>query len=708
MPVLQPAENWEKTGRYAIEELFKLEDRKGSPMVLAMTHEEAITHHVAREVRSYRDLPHDALPHPDEGARRGPPRAGVLRSREFTMKDAYSFDRDEEGLEESYRLQGEAYERIFDRCGLRWYRVESDVGMMGGSGAHEYMAPCPAGENEVALAPGYAANVEVASAEAQAVELPAGLDAPEEVSTPGKATIDEVSGLLQLPPGALLKALPVIVEGRGMAIVLIRGDHRLNEIKLRNALGAGFRQARAEEIEAELGPVGFIGPVGAGVPVYKDAAIAGDSYVTGANRADTHLRGVRPGRDFDFEELDARSVEVGDTIAGWGRDRDRARDRGRQHLQARNPLLGAIGGELPRRGGGRADDRDGQLRDRPGADRSGRDRAGRRRCRDRLAHRDRPLEVHLVSLAKAGEEEREAADHLYASFASDAGRRGPLRRSRRGARGEADRRGAARLPAAGRRRSPRPRRRRGRGQRAGERRRAPAARAGGSRAGAGAARPMAPERAPFGQGRVRRLFGLDRSGPPPRQTGKGEPLNPWTIPNFVGYARLGGDPALPLPRLRIGRRALRGGGDRLLADRRRRLRRWLPRQGHRPVQPSRRSDGPVHRPPHDPRRRGRLLALRAAAALGARRPRRPGSGDARARPVRPPPRGRARVNWPGRISVFPIMGGIFFALVLDGWVPEALLVLGVGLAILATVLYARTGLREVALARGAAGDAQSP
>jgi prolyl-tRNA synthetase len=254
MPVLQPAENWEKTGRYAIEELFKLEDRKGSPMVLAMTHEEAITHHVAREVRSYRDLPmmlfHIQTKERDEAR----PRAGVLRSREFTMKDAYSFDRDEEGLEESYRLQGEAYERIFDRCGLRWYRVESDVGMMGGSGAHEYMAPCPAGENEVALAPGYAANVEVASAEAQAVELPAGLDAPEEVSTPGKTTIDEVSGLLQLPPGALLKALPVVVEGRGLVMVLIRGDHRLNEIKLRNALGAGFRQARAEEIEAESAP----------------------------------------------------------------------------------------------------------------------------------------------------------------------------------------------------------------------------------------------------------------------------------------------------------------------------------------------------------------------------------------------------------------------------------------------------------------------
>ena len=184
MPVLQPAENWEKTGRYAIDELFKLEDRKGSPMVLAMTHEEAVTNHVAREVRSYRDLPlmlfHIQTKERDEPR----PRAGVLRTREFTMKDAYSFDRDEEGLARSYELQGEAYERIFDRCGLRWYRVESDVGMMGGSGAHEYMAPCAAGENEVALAPGYAANVEVASAEPQPVELPPALEAPEEVDDP--------------------------------------------------------------------------------------------------------------------------------------------------------------------------------------------------------------------------------------------------------------------------------------------------------------------------------------------------------------------------------------------------------------------------------------------------------------------------------------------------------------------------------------------
>src|ERR671911_902199 len=193
MPVLNPAEWWQKSGRYdAIgAELFKLQDRRGAPMVLAMTHEEIVTMHVAQVVRSYRDLP-QILYHFRTKERDEPrPRAGVLRTREFIMKDAYTFDRDAEGLDVGYQKHARAYERIFDRCGLRWYRVESDVGMMGGSGAHEYMAPCPAGENDVALAPGYAANVEVASATPQSVELPASLDAPERVDTPGLTAVDE-------------------------------------------------------------------------------------------------------------------------------------------------------------------------------------------------------------------------------------------------------------------------------------------------------------------------------------------------------------------------------------------------------------------------------------------------------------------------------------------------------------------------------------
>ncbi len=161
MPVLQPAEPWRKTGRLEIEELFKLTDRKGSELVLAMTHEEAVTTHVAQVVRSYRDLPlilyHFQVKERDEPR----PRAGVLRTREFIMKDAYSFDRDEAGMEQNYALHVGAYDRMMDRTGLRWYRVQGDVGMMGGLGAHEYMAPCAAGEDEVLLGADYAANVEI-------------------------------------------------------------------------------------------------------------------------------------------------------------------------------------------------------------------------------------------------------------------------------------------------------------------------------------------------------------------------------------------------------------------------------------------------------------------------------------------------------------------------------------------------------------------
>ncbi len=316
MPLLNPAEPWRRTGRIEIDELFKLEDRKGAEMVLAMTHEEVVTTHVAQLVRSYRDLPlmlyHFQVKERDEPR----PRAGVLRTREFIMKDSYSFDRDEQGLAVSYDKHVAAYDRIFERSGIEWYRVESDVGMMGGSGAHEYMAPCAAGEDEVALAPGYAANVEIASADAQPVALPAPLPQPAEVHTPGLTSVDEVAGNLGLPAGALLKSYPVMVEGRGLVLVVVRGDHRVNEIKLRNALGADCRAAKPEEFARKVGPAGYLGPVGANSPVLLDTAVGEGGYVTGANRADFHLRGVEPGRDFAFERADVRSVEAGDLVGG--------------------------------------------------------------------------------------------------------------------------------------------------------------------------------------------------------------------------------------------------------------------------------------------------------------------------------------------------------------------------------------------------------
>jgi prolyl-tRNA synthetase len=416
MPLLQPAEPWEKTGRYAIPELFKLEDRKGSPMVLALTHEEAVTYHVAREVRSYRDLPlmlfHIQTKERDEAR----PRAGVLRTREFTMKDAYSFDRDEEGLARSYEAQTGAYERILDRCGIRWYKVESDVGMMGGSGADEFMAPCPAGEDEVALAPGYAANVEVACAEPQAVELPPALGAPERVGTPGLGKVEEVAAELGLPTGALIKALPIVTENRGMVLVLVRGDHRLNETKLRNALGTPFRQAGAEEIAAELGPVGYIGPVGASIPIVKDAAIVGDSFVCGANQTDMHLRGVQPGRDFQFEELDVRTVEAGDTAPGGG-------------TITIEPAIEV--GNIFKLGTRYSEPLGATFSDEDGVERAivmgsygiGPARIVAAAIEQRADERGivwprslAPWQVQLVSLAKVGEPEREAAEKIYESL----------------------------------------------------------------------------------------------------------------------------------------------------------------------------------------------------------------------------------------------------------------------------------------------------
>ena len=320
MPVLLPAELWQRSGRYESvgAELFRLRDRREAEMVLAMTHEEVVTLHVANAVRSWRDLPlilyHFQTKERDEPR----PRAGVLRTREFVMKDSYTFDRDAEGLDVGYGKHIEAYDRIFDRCGLEWYRVESDVGMMGGLGAHEYMAPSASGENEVALAPGYAANVEIAVAEPQRVELGDALDAPEAVQTPGLTTVAEVSGALGLPAGALLKAYPVVLNDTGaMRMVVVRGDHRVNDIKLQNALGAPFRPARPDEVAERIGPPGFIGPVDAKVTVLLDAAIDLDgSYAAGANEADRHLRGVRPARDFGFDVADVRRVEPGDTVNG--------------------------------------------------------------------------------------------------------------------------------------------------------------------------------------------------------------------------------------------------------------------------------------------------------------------------------------------------------------------------------------------------------
>jgi prolyl-tRNA synthetase len=284
MPVLTPAELWERSGRIGISEVFRLQDRKGADLLLAMTHEETVTNHVAQVVRSYRDLPFSLYHLQTKGRDEARPRAGVLRTREFIMKDAYSFDRDQAGLDAAYERFREAYHRVYARCGIEFFECESDVGAMGGSGAHEFMAPCSAGEDDVAVAPGYAANVEVAEAQPKPVPaLPDGLSGT--LETPGTTTIAAVAQHLGVAAGNLLKAFPVVRESGGYVLVLLRGDHQVNETKLRNALREGFRPAREDELH---GPAGFLGPRG-GVELLVDRDAGGGPWVAGANEPDRHV-----------------------------------------------------------------------------------------------------------------------------------------------------------------------------------------------------------------------------------------------------------------------------------------------------------------------------------------------------------------------------------------------------------------------------------
>lgn len=320
MPVLHPAEIWEATGRYPLPEQFRLEDRAGRAMVLGMTEEEIITWHAAREIRSYRDLPqiwyqlHTKLR--DEPR----PKSGMLRVREFIMKDAYSLDRDAAGLDASYEANTRAYARIFDRSGIRWHRVESDVGMMGGSGAHEYMAPSPAGEDVVALCPGcdYAANVELAVSRAIDPVFDEAPAAPEAFPTPNVGTIDELAVFTGLSPARLAKSV-VVVTDDGPVLALVRGEHQVHEKKLAHVVGV-HRAAHADEIKQWFGATpGSLGPVGLEeVRIVADPTLKIGHYVTGANRDGEHLRGVVLGRDFTAEIADIREVLPGEPCARCG------------------------------------------------------------------------------------------------------------------------------------------------------------------------------------------------------------------------------------------------------------------------------------------------------------------------------------------------------------------------------------------------------
>ena len=322
MPVLQPADIWQKSGRWeGIPEMFKLQDRYGRDMVLGMTHEEVIAWLAAREIRSYRDLPQIWYQIQTKERDEARPRSGVLRTREFVMKDSYTLDPDLAALERSYAAHEGAYRRIFERCGLRFYVAQSDTGMMGGLGAHEFLAPCAAGEDEIAICAGcgYAANVEIARGIPAAPAFPPATR--EEVATPNARTIAEVSALLKIDPRLMLKSLLYVGRRTGPVLVLVRGDHALHERKLARALaGDEVRPAHPEEVRQHLGaPAGSVGPVDARVPILADEHLRGGVYVTGANRDGFHLRGVTPGRDFEARFVDLHTVAAGEACGQCGK-----------------------------------------------------------------------------------------------------------------------------------------------------------------------------------------------------------------------------------------------------------------------------------------------------------------------------------------------------------------------------------------------------
>lgn len=328
LPALNPAEIWQESGRWEVmgDNMFRLKDRWGRDLCLGMTHEEVMTSLARGEMRSYKQLPQIWYQIQTKFRDEARPKSGLLRVRQFIMKDSYSFDMDAEGLDVSYRKHYEAYRRIFSRCGLEVIPVEAHSGAMGGSQSMEFMVASEAGEDFVVVCPEchYAANLEKAISQAVPpdVDDPDEDAQPEEFHTPGQKTIAEVSAFTKLPETSQMKSL-VMVAGGKPVLALLRGEHQLSETKLAEALGgtAEIRAAQPAEIVEWLGAdPGSLGPIGvSGMTIIADGALEGRrNMIAGANKNDYHLRNVTPGKDFKATFADIRQAQAGDACAACG------------------------------------------------------------------------------------------------------------------------------------------------------------------------------------------------------------------------------------------------------------------------------------------------------------------------------------------------------------------------------------------------------
>jgi prolyl-tRNA synthetase len=320
MPIASPAELWRETGRweYYGKELFRFKDRHEREFCLGPTHEEVITDLFRREVRSYRQLPLNFYQIQTKFRDEIRPRFGLMRGREFIMKDAYSFDVDEAGARLSYQKMYDAYNRVFSRCGLTFRPVEADTGLIGGSSSHEFMVLADTGEETVVYSEtgSYAANVERAEVAPPTDTDPSALRPLTAVATPNRRTIEEVTQFLKVAPRQLVKTLLYATDREDVA-VLVRGDHEVNEIKVKRLFGVTqLELAGPEKVRALTGaPVGFAGPVGLkGIKILADQAVRTmRNFVVGANQADTHFVDANIGRDFPVDLFgDLRNAQAGD------------------------------------------------------------------------------------------------------------------------------------------------------------------------------------------------------------------------------------------------------------------------------------------------------------------------------------------------------------------------------------------------------------